>query len=212
MLRLLRKLPFTLAMIALLIGAAFWSGTHAGPLQPQWRGGVSFTLQHLADFQWQRLSTAALLTSGGATFYLSLLMLAACVGWAEWTVGTWKTAATFWGVHVATVLILAAIASLALASLDSMRAELLIEAQDVGPSAGYYACLGLALGHRRSACRWPLAVALVLLFLVARWTWSLTWIPDHGRQMAADSAHLIAFALGIGIALLSHPGRGRRRT
>lgn len=182
-------------MALLLTGAAVLSGSHAGPLHPDLRHMFGFAPQHLPAMHWHRLFTSVFLTSGGTTFYQTLAMLVGCVAWCEWLVGTRKTLLIFWGTHVATLAAIFSPMALTAASLGFAWAQLLVHAADVGPSAGYYACLGVAVSHLPATKRRALVTAL-LTILVVRLALSIMTTPDHGRQMAADLAHLIAFPMG----------------
>jgi hypothetical protein len=141
-------------------------------------------------------------TIGGTKLYASVAMLAVSVGAAEKVYGTSRTFAMFWGIHLATLLIASVALVLPLHLLETYRGTLLANVRDVGPSAGYYGCAGavcVAIPER-----WRIAViGFVLTILALRLTWSMITIPDHGRAISADLAHIIAFPLGIAVASLS---------
>ncbi len=73
---------------------------------------------------------------------------------------------------------------------------LLATAHDVGPSAGYYGCLGAACNSHSDHWR-VLVIASVLVFLTARLIWSLARPAAHGRDLSSDVSHLMAFVLGL---------------
>ena len=123
-------------------------------------------------------------------------MLAGCVACCEWVMGTRKTLFVFWTVHLVTLAAILTPIALAAATLGAAWAQLLVRAADVGPSAGYYGCLGAAVWHW-SAGRRRLLITAVLTILAARLAWSMVAVPDQGRQIAADMAHLVAFPLGL---------------
>ncbi|MCA9124422.1 MAG: hypothetical protein H6822_18565 [Planctomycetaceae bacterium] len=102
----------------------------------------------------------------------------------------------FVGVHVATLLLMAIAVALPLSIVEAHRGELLFHARDVGPSAGYYGCLGLVVAGLSSRTRNVLIPAITLILLL-RLTWSTMHLPEEGRMMSADLAHLIAFPLGL---------------
>lgn len=195
-LSLLNQVRFTLVMVSLLTCVAIWSETHIGPLRPDLRQTFGFAPQHLPALHWYRLFTSVLFTAGGTTFYQALAMLAFCVACCEWLIGTRKTVFVFWATHLATLAAILTPIALAAASLGAAWAELLVRAADVGPSAGYYGCLGVAVWHSSTGRRRLLVTAVLAIFAV-RLAWSMVVVPDQGRQIAADMAHLIAFPLGI---------------
>lgn len=139
-------------------------------------------------------------TAGGIRLYSSSLMLVIGVGTAEAIYGSWRAFATFFGIHLITLLTMGVAISIA-AKLEWSRAELLFSAIDVGPSAGYYGCLGLVIASRKPRLR-QVAPIVIMAVLVTRLGWSAVHVPDHGRVLSADLAHAIAFPLGVASARL----------
>ena len=95
-----------------------------------------------------------------------------------------------------TLFVLAVGIALPLAWLETHRGALLLSVLDVGPSAGYYGCLGVAIAGLQTKRRTALTVVIVVV-LTARLTWSTMHLPDEGRMMSADLAHLVAFPMGL---------------
>ncbi len=196
MLAAVRRLPFTLLMLAGLIGAGIYGNSHVGLLDSAVNQHVGHSVKLLFEGQLHRIFTSLLFTAGGWRFYSSLLMFAAAVGWVELRFGSRLAMLTFFGVHLATLLLIAIGIALPLAALGTHHGRLLLQVRDVGPSAGYYGCLGVAVAglaaKRRNWC-----VALNLVALLLRLYWSATQLPEEGRMLSADLAHLIAFPLGV---------------
>ena len=176
----LRRVPFTTGMLIALIVAGIYGRTHVGPLAVGVERTVGYSIRLFLDGDWYRLFAAVFFTVGGWRFYASLAMLTLGSGIVEYVFGTGRAWLTFFAVHVATLAVVAVAVAMPLAWLDTARGELLMTARDVGPSAGYYGCLGLA----------------VLLVLAARLSWSTVLLPEQGRLMSADLAHVVAFGLG----------------
>ena len=183
-------------MVLLLTGIAVWSDSHIGPLHPDIREAFGFAPQHLPALHWYRPFTSVFLTSGGWIFYQALAMLAGSVAWCEWIVGTRKAVHVFWGIHLVTLAAILTPIALAAASLGAGWAQSIVRAADVGPSAGYYGCLGVAIAHLSVGRRRLLAAALVTI-LAVRFSLSVATVPDQGHQIVADLAHLIAFPMGL---------------
>ena len=80
--------------------------------------------------------------------------------------------------------------------IDSHRGNLLWYARDVGPSAGYYGCLGLAISQLQSSFMIPLVFAVTFV-VVLRLQGSSYFLVPEGRIMSADIAHVVAFPLGV---------------
>ena len=192
----LRRYPFTLLMLTLLIGAGIYGRSHVGPLDVAVHRRVGHSPRLLFDGHWHRPFTSLFFTAGGRRFYISLAMLAVSVGSVELVHGTRRAATTFFGIHFATLLFIAVSIALPLSMLKTHFGELLFDARDVGPSAGYYGCLGLAVAGLSSRNRQASVVA-ILLILLLRLAWSTLHLPEEGRVMSADLAHLIAFPMGL---------------
>jgi hypothetical protein len=183
-------------MLFLLGAGALLTNTHTDNLTPYWLNRLGFAPVDVWVLRWQRLFTSALVTSGGWIFWQAAGMIALAVGAAEWLAGTKRAIATFWGVHLATLLLESLLIALPLHHLGFTGGTALLVARDVGPSAGYFGCLGLAC-VRFPRKRWgQLAGVLIFLSLI----WTLFQPPRAGQddtvKLFADLAHLIAFPLG----------------
>jgi hypothetical protein len=127
-------------------------------------------------------------------------MLAFNVGTTEWLFGTRRTFVLFWASHLLTLLIQSLLLAIPLHQLGAWWGTLLAAQHDVGPSAGYYGCLGAIC--RQFPGKWRRwVIAGVSVSLIARLTISL--VRDAGDvelTIAADLAHLIAFPIGLRLA------------
>ena len=81
----LTRLPFTIAMMVLLVGLGIFTQTHIGEIDPEIRSGAGVSTHLLLDGQLHRILTSVFFTAGGWRFYSSLLMFAGAVGYVEWT-------------------------------------------------------------------------------------------------------------------------------
>lgn len=191
-----RCLPFTLIMLTALMVGALVTNTHTDDLSPHWLNRLGFAPADVLILRWERLFTSTLVTSGGWTFWQAVGMVALAVGAAEWLAGAKRTVATFWGVHLVTLLIESLSIAWPLHQLGSPFGTALVVVRDVGPSAGYFGCLGLACA-RFPKKRWG---ELAGLLIFAGLFWSL-WQSFRSEQadmvrLFANLAHLIAFPLG----------------
>jgi hypothetical protein len=122
------------------------------------------------------------------------------VGVAEWLAGTRQAALTFWGVHLATLLVQSLPIVVPLHALGSSLGAALYLARDAGPSAGSFGCLGLACARLPRPWCWAdgglVLAGLGTVFLVAWFTGQDTVV------VSADMAHLLAFPLGWFSALI----------
>ena len=201
---IVRRVPFTIVMLVVITAVGLTTATHLDRLPPallQRFGFAPFHLNtgHLHAGDLVRLLTSAFLTLGGWSFYGALAMIAVSVGLAEKRVGTWRTGMAFWGIHLATLLIQSLLLAISARHLDVLWIKLLQIEHDVGPSAGYYGCLGLVC-QKQSEPRRRWLLAIVGGILIARLIWSAL-APHTGHSLlAADIAHLIAFPLGVALA------------
>lgn len=190
------RCPFTLAMLAALIAAGIYGRTHVGELDANVRHHAGFSVRLFLEGEVHRGFTSLFFTAGGTRFYSSLLMMTLAVGWVEATHGTVHAATVFFGAHLLTLLLMSVSIALFYTMFESHRAQLLWEVRDVGPSAGYYGCLGFALAGATPGLRMSL-VGTVAAILILRLVWSSVHLPENGHVMSADLAHVIAFPLGM---------------
>ncbi len=179
----------------MLLAFALWSESFWQPLDETWRDWLGFAPINLLDFQWQRLLTSSLLTAGGWKSPASFVMLAVCVGLTERCYGTPATMKLFLTSHVL-VLIMISVTVLVLATnAPSPSILALAKEHDIGPSAGYYGCLGAILMSWRSFAK-RACVLCVFAILLFRLNISTACLPEEAAVVSADIAHLLAFPLG----------------
>jgi hypothetical protein len=191
----LRSIPFTLLTLAGLAFAALVTNTYFEQITRHWLNRTGFAPNDLWYWRIERMFTSTLVTSGGVVFWEALFFVAFAVGLAEWMTDWKRTAATFWGVHFLSLILLSLIVSLAAHQLRNIGLEASELARDVGPSAGYFACLGLVSARLKSPWNWVSGGILLLVFA------TILFMPpaiDESAKLkfSADLAHLLAFPLG----------------
>ena len=191
----LRRFPFTLATLFVLGISALVTNTYFEQITHHWLNRTGFAPNDLWYWRLERIFTSAVVTSGGVVFWEALFFVAFAVGLAEWMTGWKLTAATFWGVHLLALILLSLVVSLAEHQLRNIGLEASQLARDVGPSAGYFACLGLVSARVKRPWNW---ISGGILFLVFATT--LFMSPKIGEsaelKFSADLAHMLAFPLG----------------
>ena len=191
----IRRVPFTLLTMAGLIIAALVTNTYFQEITRHWLNRTGFASNDLWYWRLERLFTSALVTLGGKVFWGALFLVAFVVGLAEWMTGWKRTAVTFWGVHLVALLLLSLIISLAAHQLRNIGLEASELARDVGPSAGYFACLGLVSARLKRPWNWISGGILFALFILALFV--PAFIGEKAQlKFSADLAHLLAFPLG----------------
>jgi hypothetical protein len=192
---LLRRIPFTLVMLSALLLAGMLTGTYFSQITHHWLNRLGFAPNDLWYWRLERMFTSAIITSGGKVFWEALLFTAFAVGLAEWMTSTGRAAATFWGIHLLALVMLSLIISLSLHQLRAFGLEVSEVARDVGPSAGYFACLGLASARLKQPWQWLTGAVLLVAFVLA--FFMPAPVGESSKiKFSADLAHLLAFPLG----------------
>jgi hypothetical protein len=202
------RLPFTLFMLALLLFAAWITETNTGKLSVYWINKLGFAPQDLILLDLWRMITSALITDGGRAFWIAISMVLITVGSAEWLAGTLHTVVTFWGIHLLTLLVQSLFIVWPAHLFGIKVGTALLLARDVGPSAGYFACLGLAINCLPKPWNWlggvSVFVGLSVIFIS-----SYLAQPISILKFSADMAHLIAFPLGWLSGMIQFPHKIR---
>ncbi len=193
--QLVRYIPFTLCMVVILLVVAGWTNSYFQELTRAWMSRLGFAPRDLWFLRWWRLILSALVTSGGITFWLALVMVAFTSGAAEVLAGTWRAVLVFWGVHLVTLVLEALILSLPLHQLGFTQARGVFFSRDVGPSAGYMGSLGYIATFLPKPWRW-VGFSAIMIYLVAAF-----FLPGRAGVTPAigfsdNLAHLLAFPLG----------------
>ena len=193
--KVISRLIFTVIMLIGLILAALLTNTIFQEITQQWINLAGFSASDLWYWRLERLFTSAFVTSGNLVFWEALFLVALFVGTAEWMSGWKQTAATFWGVHLFSLVLFSLIMAIMAHQFRYIGLEASEIARDVGPSAGYFACLGLVSARIRHPWNWVSAGVLFLFFLAS------VFIPAPASdgaaiKFSADMVHLIAFPTG----------------
>lgn len=188
-------LPFTFAMMVGLMLTGGFTNTYLDQITHHWINRIGFAPSDFWYMRYERMFTSALVTSGGRVFWQALFLVAIFVGLAEWITDSKQAGITFWGVHLVTLILLSLIVSLALHQLRDFGLAASEIERDVGPSAGYFACLGLISAQLKRPWNWVSGILLFSMFAVA------LFVPAGASENAqikfsADFAHLLAFPLG----------------
>jgi hypothetical protein len=206
--KILHRLPFTLFMLVILSLIALLTETHNAMLSNAWLARLGFAPYDLWELRFERLVTSAVVTYGGRVFWEAVFMILLSVGLAEWWTGTRRAFLTFLGVHLLVLTAESLLLALPLRVWGGASGEAASLARDVGPSAGYFACLGLACACLPRKWSW-ISLWLILAGLVA----AFFLPPGPGEDILvkrfADIAHLLAFPLGW-LSLRIGPAPGHR--
>lgn len=200
---------FTLVLLAALVAAAVATGTVAGPLSRDLLQRIGFAPRDLWTMDVLRLFVSALVTEGRWVFPAALSMVALAVGAVEHRHGSMVAALTFWASHLWTLAVVSVATWLSSGLPMSEIAGAVLRARDVGPSAGYFGAIGVALCSIEDGRRRALATLLVLVWLGVDLA-GPTGVSLRAER-EADIAHLVAFATGwvVAFAMVSRERSGR---
>ncbi len=194
----LRRFPVTLSLLIMLALAAVFTNSHIRRLEATWLARLGFAARDIWEVRWGRLFTSALVTLGGSVFWQALGMVALAVGAAEYLTGSKRALATFWSVHLATLLTEGVLVGPLLHWLIFNGDSLLLLARDVGPSAGYFGAAGMAVAALPFHRRWRgLLAAIIFMGLVITLFQSPDSEDNFTLKLLADMAHVLAFPLGL---------------
>lgn len=188
----IKKFPTTLSLLAILSLTAILTNTHVQALPDFLLQQTGFAPLDLIKLDIKRMASSLFVTTDPAVFMLAFAMIAISAGLAEAKTSSLRTALTFFGVHSLSLIGVSLIA-LPLHWLNIAEGTLIALSRDVGPSAGYFGVLGLALAYHKKPIETLISAALMLFLIGAFFTET-----GHNRAMeySADLAHLIAFPLG----------------
>jgi hypothetical protein len=190
-----RRVPFTLITMTGLFIGALATNTTFDQITHHWLNHAGFAPNDLWYGRLERMFTSAMVTAGGKVFWEAILLVALFVGLAEWMTGWRRTALTFWGVHLLVLVLFSLIVSLALHQLHDFGWEASEIARDVGPSAGYYACLGLICSQLKRPLNLVSGAVLFAMFVIVLFL-PATAGESAEMKFSADLAHMLAFPLG----------------
>ncbi len=201
-----KRFVFTLSLLLIVLTFGIYNQTHLGPISATTQLEYGHAPAHAMRGDWLRLFTSLVLTGDQWHLMTAIVMITVCVGWLEWLTGPIATLLIFASSHVVTLLV-SAVGLIAIdwAIGDQVTRRLVI-ATDIGPSAGYYGCLGCAL----FTCdfRWRgWIVTVITAILVFRLGASFAQRPIVSSQLQSDLAHLIALGLGTQLAYFSRNSR-----
>lgn len=191
----LRRLPFTLAMLMGLAIIALLTESYGRQLSDLWYHRLGFAAQDLWSLEWYRIVTSTFATAGGQGFWRPVAMIALVVGAAEWVAGPRRTALTFWGINLIVLVVESLFVGwMAFARLHPLGGSLLA-IRDVGPSAGAIGTLGLLSGRLPRLWRRLTGIGIFAV-LAAMLLMPADGATSKGLELSAELAHLLAFPVG----------------
>jgi len=192
LLRFVRHLPFTILMSGVIFAIGVWSETISRPLKPAELELVGLAGKHLASGQWGRIITSALITHGGSAFWTSWIACTGFLAISELRSGTRRTAGLFWIGHSWTVIVIALAVVAPLYRMGFRAGLMLYTAVDVGPSAGFWSCMGGVVAGLPRRFHFTVGIAVGTTLVVIALT-ELREITTSPAQVVADLSHVAAF-------------------
>ena len=199
--QLVKRVPFTLTLLALITSAALITGAFQGAIDPAWFERVGYAPCDLWHLRLDRVLISALFTERPRGFYQALWLIALGVGGVEWRFGSAVAFGCFWGLHTLTLALNTLLLGMASVFVPVSG---IVSARDIGPSAGYFGALAVFFGTLASrdserATWWRWFNPVVLTGLASVLMWSLI-VPTRHIVITANLAHVITYALGGWVA------------
>lgn len=184
--KFLRRLPFTILFLTIMVIANWFAGTLDGALPPESLMNWGISHQTVVSGNLVRLFTGTFLSHDLGMFFRQLVFAATVIGYFEWRTSTLRTAVTFFAIDIiGSVIVLFVVVPLVAAipeiGYPDARATL-----DVGMSAGGFGLIGAILASWPQ--KWLLLGAVVTAIVVKVW---------YDLDVIADSAHLICLLIGF---------------
>jgi hypothetical protein len=191
----LRRIPFTLTLLTAMGIVAIMTDAHLAPLEARWLDRFGFASTDLFAVDLGRIATSAITTHGQAIFWRALVAVSILVGLAEWRSGTRQTLFVFSATHALTLVALAVFVRFGLRVWHPPLADVLEATRDVGPSAGYFGCLGMICSSLPPRVAWSFG-GLTFGLLGLQLAILVTTAPLPAVDVSAVLAHVIALPLG----------------
>ncbi len=205
-----RRYLFTICLLTAVSIATGFAQFIPGSLPSDWSAMYGFAPRHFGRGDWLRLITSIFLTHDVMHFCIAVTMILLIVTWAERTFGSINTLCIFALSHLTSMLAFAiGVGALQWTSLRQSVLEL-YDFHDVGPSAGYYGCLGALLAAPQWKYKRSLIVSLLGL-LTLRMIVSIRTMPESHALLSADIVHLIAMLAGMVIQQAAQASKVSRR-
>ncbi|HVO71937.1 MAG TPA: rhomboid family intramembrane serine protease [Aggregatilineaceae bacterium] len=193
--RILRRIPFTLATLIVIFLVALVTNPSFGTISDVWIQRLGYAPRDLFHLRLYRLVTSVLLIANARSYAQALLTIGLVGGACEWVTGTRLLAAVFWGATLIATIAESVLIAAPLYALGSSFGEKLYVTRDIGPSASYFGCTGLACALLSKPWRW-IAAGLVMAFLLSTFVLPTPVNANTPVRFMAGIAHLIGFAVG----------------
>lgn len=194
----IRRYPFTISLLAAVCIAAGLAQGLPGSLPADWSSNYGFAPRHIVSGDLLRLITSVFLTHDGLHFGFAIAMILLIVVWSERTLGSLNTFCLFSLSHLTSMFAFAIGVGALQWTYLSQTVSTLYDFHDVGPSAGYYGCLGALLVTSKLTYRQSITVG-VLAVLMLRIAISARSMPESHDVLSADIVHLFAMLAGMAI-------------
>jgi len=191
----LAQIPFAVSLLSILYGLTHLTNTFSKRLSGKWLKRFGMAPRDIWYWRVEKIIACALVTHGRKAFWRAVVMVAVVVGVTEWYWGSLTAVAVFWTAHIVTLLIISVLVLLPLHRMKFSFSRSLLIARDVGPSAGYFGCLGFLTASLPSPWRWMvLVIGAVVLGAVC--FMPASEVGESDIKLQSDSAHLAAFVIG----------------
>ncbi|MGA7204372.1 MAG: DUF2156 domain-containing protein [Specibacter sp.] len=188
----LRRIPFTLGVLAATIVVHAVTGTMLRPPPRELAGMAGFQTTDIFSGQWWSTASTLFLTPNPAALFAAAAVLLGVLGLAETTLGTWRTAGIFFATQIGAVVLITALVVVG----GAAHLEWLADMRDATLLGPYAAAAGtLMAASRRISLMWRRRVrALTLASAVM-----LTLYVGHAQNLFILLGALVGLLLGMAL-------------
>jgi lysylphosphatidylglycerol synthetase-like protein (DUF2156 family) len=188
--------PFTAVLWLVVLGGGIATGALLEDISHRaWFAALSYGLPSFSSGNWLTTFSGMFFLAEPVAYLSVLLLIPLSVGWLEATRGTRTAVLAFFGGHIASVLLTAAVLLL-FRDLGSEWIDALANDVDAGPSGGMFACLALAACHVRQPWR-------------GRWQFLLLAFAVLGTTLVGEISDLEHSAAILLVLILKHRSMSR---
>ncbi len=193
---ILQPPAFTSLMLIMILSFAALTKSNAGQLPEEWLSRMGFAPKDIWLQKFENIFLSAFITDSRRAFIQALIMIFLCVGGLELVSTTWTTMLYFWGIHVLTLFFVTLFIIRPFEKTGHALGQSLYLSKDVGPSAGYFGCMGVLIHSFFGA---GISWVIFFVILIGMMIYLRMPVSKEKKMMKlhADLAHMVALSMGF---------------
>lgn len=187
---------FTSLMLIMILSFAALTKSNEGELPEEWLSRMGFAPKDIWLKKFENIFLSAFITDSRRAFIQALVMIFFFVGALELRLTTWITMLYFWCIHVLTLFFVTLFIIGPFEKTGHKLGQSLYLSKDVGPSAGYFGCLGVLIHNFFGAgIGWIVFLSVIIGMLI----YLRVPVSEEKKLMKlhADLAHMVALSMGF---------------